>query len=247
MRRFILETGAGDPLLGSHLTRAAATGAVKALYGPELAPAAADPSLDRLRASLPGPMAGWSPLERAAWLELTTLLEPYLLAAQGDRVAMGHGVEGRYPFLDHRVFRHAAGLPEAAKLDHSADKVALRNVAARVLPAGIAARAKQPYRAPEIAPFFSPDAPDWVAESVSDEALAATGMWAPERVRALLRRCESGRATGMREGMALIGVLSAQLWHRQFVGRGAGDYPVETAEPRVRIDRTADVRTKGVA
>ena len=46
----------------------------------------------------------WSSLERAAWLEVTTLLEPYLLAAQGDRVAMAHGVEGRYPFLDHRVF-----------------------------------------------------------------------------------------------------------------------------------------------
>ena len=47
---------------------------------------------------------GWGELERAAWLEVTTLLEPYLLAAQGDRVAMAHGVEGRYPFLDHRVY-----------------------------------------------------------------------------------------------------------------------------------------------
>ena len=37
----------------------------------------------------------WSPLERAAWLEIATLLDPYLLSAQGDRVAMAHGVEGR--------------------------------------------------------------------------------------------------------------------------------------------------------
>ena len=59
------------------------------------------------RRSCPPAFAGWSPLERAACLEVTTLLEPYLLAAQGDRVAMAHGVEGRYPFLDHRVFDHA--------------------------------------------------------------------------------------------------------------------------------------------
>jgi asparagine synthase (glutamine-hydrolysing) len=240
MRRFILETGAADELLGSHLTRSTATGAVKALYGPALAAAAgAEPSLERLREALPGAFGGWSPLERAAWLEVSTLLEPYLLAAQGDRVSMGHGVEGRYPFLDHRVFAYSTALPEAQKLAGSADKVALREIAKRVLPAGIAARPKQPYRAPEVAPFFSPDAPEWVTEAVSDEALAATAMWDPARVRALIRRCEAGRATGMREGMALIGVLSSQLWHRQFVGRGAGDYPPETAEPRVRIDRTA--------
>ena len=36
-RRFLLETGADDELLGSHLTRVAATAGVKALYRPEVA------------------------------------------------------------------------------------------------------------------------------------------------------------------------------------------------------------------
>ena len=49
------------------------------------------------RAELPAAFDRWSSLERAGWLELATLLEPYLLAAQGDRVAMAHGVEGRFP------------------------------------------------------------------------------------------------------------------------------------------------------
>ena len=74
-----------------------------------------------------------SRLERAAWLELATLLEPYLLSAQGDRVAMAHGVEGRFPFLDHRVFAYSARLPAEKKLQGMREKVALREVAAKVL------------------------------------------------------------------------------------------------------------------
>ena len=65
---------------------------------------------------------------------MTTLLEPYLLAAQGDRVAMAHGVEGRYPFLDHRVFAHSAALPAERKLDGMRDKVALRELADEAAP-----------------------------------------------------------------------------------------------------------------
>ena len=44
----------------------------------------------------PGSTAG-ARLERAAWLEVTTLLEPYLLAAQGDRVAMAQRGRGPLP------------------------------------------------------------------------------------------------------------------------------------------------------
>ena len=247
-RRFLLETGADDEQLGSHLTRAEATSTVKAFYRPEVAAEiGADASLERLRAELPAAFGDWSPLERAAWLELATLLEPYLLAAQGDRVAMAHGVEGRFPFLDHRVFSYSARLPAKAKLQGMREKVALRELAAKVLPAAIAQRGKQPYRAPEISPFFGPGAPHWVEELLSGAALAETGIWEPARVEGLLRRCRAGRATGMRESMALVGILSTQLWHRAFIATDAGAYPAIAGEPRVRIDRRVQSATGGVA
>jgi asparagine synthase (glutamine-hydrolysing) len=238
--KFLLETGSPDDPLGSHLTRAGATATVKAFYRPEVAAEIGETSsLDRLRGELPPAAESWSSLERAAWLEVATLLEPYLLAAQGDRVAMAHGVEGRFPFLDHRVFAHSTGLAPERKLDGLRDKVALREIAADLLPEEIVARPKQPYRAPEVVPFFGPDAPEWVEESVSPAALASTSIWDPERVEGLLQRCRAGRATGIREGMALVGILSTQLWHEAFCGAGAGAYPAETAEPHVRIDRSA--------
>jgi asparagine synthase (glutamine-hydrolysing) len=238
--RFMLETGSPDDPLGSHLTRAEATATVKAFYRPEIAAEVrGTASLDRLRGELPGAFESWSTLERAAWLEVSTLLEPYLLAAQGDRVAMAHGVEGRFPFLDHRVFAHAAGLPAERKLDGMRDKVALRELAADLLPEEIVERPKQPYRAPEVVPFFGPEAPEWVEESLSRAALAKTSIWDADRVGGLLKRCRAGRATGMREGMALVGILSTQLWHSELCEAGVDAYPPETAEPHVRIDRSA--------
>jgi asparagine synthase (glutamine-hydrolysing) len=245
-RRFLLETGADDSELGSHMTRAEATGAIKALYRREVAEAVPpDASLARLRGELPSGFERWSSLERAGWLELHTLLEPYLLAAQGDRVAMAHGVEGRFPFLDHRVFAYAAGLPAEAKLNGMRDKAVLRETAERLLPAGIVGRAKQPYRAPEVAPFFETGAPAWVEEALGAAELDATGIWDPAKVEGLVKRCRAGRATGMREGMALIGVLSTQLWHRRFIGRPASDYSAESSEPVVRIDRRVALPAAG--
>jgi asparagine synthase (glutamine-hydrolysing) len=247
-RRFLLETGADDEQLGSHLTRARATGAVKSLFNPELVPrAGADAALERLRAELPPAFATWNDLERAAWLELSTLLEPYLLSAQGDRVAMAHGVEGRFPFLDHRVFEHSVRLADEEKLAGMTEKVALRKVAARVLPGSIADRGKQPYRAPEIAPFFAADAPEWVDEILSPPAVAETGIFDAERVQVLARRCRAGRATGAREAMALVGVLSTELWHRELVRPGVSAYPPEKRAPRVRIDRTSEPSAKEAA
>lgn len=241
-RRFLLEGGDLDDPLGSHLTRARATAVVKSLYHSDVMGELGDgASLARLRGELPPAFGGWDALERAAWLEVTTLLEPYLLSTQGDRVAMAHGVEGRFPFLDHRVFEHSVRLPGERKLAADLrDKVEVRKLAAAILPPEIAARPKQPYRAPEVTPFFAPGAPDWVEELLAPPALERSGLWDPTRVAGLVRRCRLGRATGIREGMALVGILSSQVWHSAFIGVGESAYPAETTEPRVRIDRTGD-------
>ena len=245
--RFILETGADDALLGSHQTRVQATAAVRSLYRAELRDQLGERALARLRDELPSGFANWTSLDRASWLEISTLLETYLLSTQGDRVAMASGVEGRYPFLDHRVFASAAAMAPEAKLDGLRDKLPLREIASRVLPRAIAERSKQPYRAPEVAPFFAAGAPSWVADLIDPDAVTASAIWDRDRVAALVRRCRAGRATGVREGMALVGVVSTQLWHQAFVGRGVDNYPVETASPQVRIDRTANHRQTEVA
>ena len=243
-RAFLDAASPGDPL-ESHLSRAAATGAVKALFSAEMREAAGNAALDQLRSELPAAVLAATPLERAGWLERKTLLEPYLLSAQADRVSMAHGVEGRFPFLDHRVFSVASRLPPERKLDGMRDKAVLRDLARRVLPESIANRVKQPYRAPEVQPFFGEGAPGWVEELLSERALCETGFWDPRRVAGLVRRCRAGRARGVREGMALIGVLTTQLWHRSYFGDGRPGFPAESAEPNVRMDLSKTTETEG--
>lgn len=247
-RKFLLETGARDDPLRSHLTRAEATATVKAFYAPDVASELAreDSALERLRSGLPESFGRQSALDRAALLEVETLLSPYLLAAQGDRVAMAHGVEGRFPFLDHRVYELARRLAPERKLDGMRDKIALREVASKLLPPEAASRPKQPYRAPEVDPFFGPQAPDWVPDLLSPEGLAEAGIFDASRVGGLVRRAEAGRIQGMRESMALVGILTTGLWHRAFIA-GAGGLGEETAAPRVRIDRTIEPARKELA
>jgi len=174
-------------------------------------------ALEDVRQSLPRAFASWSPLNRAAYLEMITLLSPYLLSSQGDRMSLAHGVEARYPFLDTRVYELAARLPTSSKLLGLREKSVLRRWARDVIPPAVRQRPKQPYRAPDIPPFFAPQAPEYVDAVLNEGSIARTGLFDPTAVDGLVRRCRSGAATGFRESQALVGILSTELWHRQFI------------------------------
>ena len=203
-RRFLLETGGRDDPLASHLTRAAGD-----RHGEGLLPARGrgragrrDRSLERLRAraAATGSGAGARSSARPG-SSSTTLLEPYLLAAQGDRVAMAHGVEGRYPFLDHRVFAPCRRTcrPSASSTG-STTRSRCASWPRSCCRRRSRARPKQPYRAPEVAPFFGPGAPDGSRSCCRPAALDAAGLWDAGRVEGLVRRCRAGRATGHARG-----------------------------------------------
>src|SRR3546814_16550488 len=69
-----------------------------------------------LAASLPPAFASWDPFCQAPFLETEHLLPGYILATQGDRMAMAHAVEGRFPFPDHRVVDFAPNRPPRLKM-----------------------------------------------------------------------------------------------------------------------------------
>ena len=77
-------------------------------------------------------------------------------------------------------------------------------------------------------------------ELLSPAMLRATGLFDPTKVAGLVRRCRAGRATGYREGMALVGVLSTQVWHERFCGPHADPFPPEEGEPQVFIKSGID-------
>jgi asparagine synthase (glutamine-hydrolysing) len=164
---------------------------------------------------LPPEAMSWSPLARDQYVEAKSLLAGYLLAAQGDRVAMANSIEGRFPYLDHRLIEFASRLPPSYKIRGMTEKYLLRRALADLLPSDILARTKQPYRAPDSQSFFRDGAPlDYVADLLSPECLREAGVFDPLAVGRLLDKCRSGRVTGFADNQAFVGVLSTMLLHR---------------------------------
>ncbi|RLG54679.1 MAG: asparagine synthetase B, partial [Candidatus Hydrothermarchaeota archaeon] len=140
------------------------------------------------------------------------------LSSQGDRVAMAHSVEGRFPFLDHRVVEFAASLSPSLRLRGLQEKYILKRAFSDLLPEQVLRRPKQPYRAPIARAFIGQDPPDYVTELLSEGALRDAGYFNPIAVQALLQKAKRrDGALSEREEMALVGVLSTQLLHHLFL------------------------------
>lgn len=227
-RQFFLDAGSPDDPLFSHQPRMRLARFVQDFYAVDLRTTQRPDPADALRAELPADFNRWSTVAQAAWIEIRTLLDGYLLSSQGDRMAMAHGVEGRYPFLDYRVFEFASSLPAGSKLLGLKEKDILKRWATGVVPDVVRQRSKQPYRAGDIAAFFGPQGArrEYVESLLEESALRDAGLFEPAAVRGLLRRCSGGRATTARESQALVAVLSGQLWYRQFIGAPADVAPL---------------------
>ena len=215
-------TNTDDPLYSHRLRFEHAARALRFLEPAALdrARVAGDPT-DSVLARLPEAFARFSTLGRAQYLEITTFLTGYLLHSQGDRMLMGNSVEGRFPFLDHRVAEFAARLPEGSKLAGLREKHLLRRAVKPLLPADIVKREKRPYRAPILRAFMGPGAPEYVGELLESGRLREAGIFAPDAVDPLVQKCRRNADAFVSESdeMALVGVLSVMLLDEMFVRR----------------------------
>ena len=94
---------------------------------------------------LPSSFHQWESLSQAQYFEIVTLLSPYLISSQGDRMLMAHSVEGRFPFLDTDIMDFCNSLPTEYKLAFLNEKHILKKVASGLIPDSIVQRKKQPY------------------------------------------------------------------------------------------------------
>jgi asparagine synthase (glutamine-hydrolysing) len=225
----------------SHDLRWKTTSALKRLFAAGLRDTLAgqDARADLL-ATLPEEFRDWTFLGQDQYLEVRTLLSGYILPSQGDRMLMAHSVEGRFPFLDADVMQLANGLPDEYKLRVLDEKHVLKRVAAGRIPASIAARKKQPYRAPDALSFVGPAAPAWIDEAMSEGAVRDAGVFEPGQVKALWQKCKTRGDESQfsnADNMAVVGVLSTQLLHRNFV---ASQPTSKTVDLRTLVERTPE-------
>jgi asparagine synthase (glutamine-hydrolysing) len=205
----------------AHDTRWHTTGALKRLLSSDMQAATAGRDvISDLLENLHVDFDQWGSLAQDQHIEIRTLLSGYLLSSQGDRMLLGNSVEGRFPFLDKNVIDLANSLPAAYKLRVLDEKHVVKRAAADVVPHEIIARKKQPYRAPDALSFVAGNAPDYIDEVLSESAVRDANVFDPQAVSQLLHKCRARGSDGQfsnTDNMALVGVLSTQLLHRQFI------------------------------
>lgn len=197
--------------------------------------------IEELNRGLPLGFSEQDLLSRAQELEMELFLSTYLLSSQGDRVAMAHSVEARHPFLDFRLIDFSLRLPGTWKLKGLNEKYILKKAFQELLPWQITRRPKQPYRAPVRELFSLHTEPDggYVNALLSAAQLKQSGYFNVNRVGSLFARYR-GQANGFTteaQNMALIGILSTQILHQQFVDANPAR-GTDALEPDRIIDAT---------
>ena len=110
--------------------------------------------IHKIKSILPNNYNNWDILQKQQFLDMKTLLNGYLLSSQGDRMSLAHGIEGRYPFLDHRLVEKLFYFNSDYKLNNYSQKYLLKETYKGHIPDSIINRPKQPYTAPDIRSFI---------------------------------------------------------------------------------------------
>jgi len=100
------------------------------------------------------------------------------------------------------------------------EKYVLKKAAGDMIPASLQKRPKQPYRSMEIPSFFDTARKrarfDYVDELLSEDAVRDSGLFNPAAVARLVDKARTGGAIGIKDGMAIVAILSAQMTVAQF-------------------------------
>ena len=127
-----------------------------------------------------------------------------------DRASMAVGLEGRVPFLDHRLVAFSWRVPRALKLREGRGKWLLRRLLARYLPEPLFERPKMGFGVP-IGAWLRGDLRDWAEDLLSERSLAEGGVFAPAAVRRTWAQHLAGRYNWQYQ---LWAVLMLEAWRR---------------------------------
>jgi asparagine synthase (glutamine-hydrolysing) len=93
-----------------------------------------------------GSLRGREPFKQIIYLWMKSLFVNYVLA--GERLDMAHAVEGRLPFLDHKLFEFARAIPASLLARGGRQKYILREAVRPFVTEQVYRGAKQPFFAP---------------------------------------------------------------------------------------------------
>ena len=135
-------------------------------------------------------LTGREPVNQSLYLWSKTALPYYILTFLGDRMEMGHSIEGRVPFLDHHVVEVIRSQPVNQKIRGMTEKYVLREAAREVITDTIYRRQKHPFLAPPATLNPQGRLNAFVQDTLRGPALAAMPFFDRKKVVGLLDRID---------------------------------------------------------
>lgn len=129
-----------------------------------------------------------------------------------DRMSMGHSLEVRPPYLDHRLLEFAASLPDTFKLSGRCHKVILKRLMASKLPTSILRRSKVGLDIPTHDWLRGPLRP-FLEDTLTPKAIRASTLFRPAAIEKLKSDHLQRRAN---YGYHLWGLLILFLWMKHW-------------------------------
>lgn len=130
------------------------------LYSPEFITKFSQKDVYRIffnQIDIQGKLTKREPVHQSLYLWSKTILPNYLLRMLGDGVEMAHSIEGRLPFLDHKVVELVMNMPVSFKIRGLREKYILREAARPFITEAMYDRQKHPFLAPPST--FKPNEP----------------------------------------------------------------------------------------
>lgn len=158
---------------------------------------------------LVAPYAGTVPSvtqARDSWTRLA--MAGYILKTLGDGTEMPSSMEGRVPFLDHKLWEFLATVPLDSMFSLERDKPLLRDSVQGVVTAEVYQRPKHPFDAPPLAVFAGEAGQNFIRDHLRSDASRAQPFFCPDRVEARLDKLKQQQDDRQLWDPALMLVLS---------------------------------------
>lgn len=154
----------------------------------------------------------YSPLSYMMAIDYQTYLLDDILQ-KVDRSTMTHSLEGREPFLDHRIIEFAAKLPNEYKYHNGVKKRIIRDIVHQYIPSEMMDRPKMGFAIP-IANWLTNELKDLVEEFISESKIKKQGLFNWEYIS----RIKSDFFNGKKEYDTKIWyILMFQMWYAKWM------------------------------
>ncbi len=151
-------------------------------------------------------------LQQMTYIEFMNRL-PELLLMRVDKMSMATMVEGREPFLDHRLVEFALQIPQSLRIKNGVTKYVLKKAVEGLIPDEIIYRRKQGFAAP-MTEWMRGELHEWLRSEVMGSRLVKDDLLNAAYIEKLLAIHKSGKKDF---GQLLWNLLNLTLWYKRWI------------------------------